>query len=105
MSETEDQAQSEDEFTIIVEGKSLACQKSLLKEKSEYFRGMLDSCMLESQTNKVTLKGQDFSTVSTLVNFIKTGELQIEHGGRNMRKVTQAAVMLQVNLIISFLFI
>ncbi|XP_053404287.1 kelch-like protein 30 [Mercenaria mercenaria] len=96
MSKSTDKDLDDEEFTIVVEGKSLTCQKSLLREKSEYFRAMMDSSMLESQTNTVTLLNQEFSVLSSLIHFVKTGELKISCGGGNMKNITEAAVMLQI---------
>lgn len=88
--------QEDEEFKIVVEGKSLHCRKRLLREKSEYFRAMFDSSMIENQDNVVTLQDQEYSVVSCLIEFIKTGELKMKRGARNMKKLTEAAVIFQV---------
>ena len=84
---------SQDEFTIHVEGKTIICDKTILREGSEYFRAMFDSNMIESKSNETTLQEQSYDIVKTLIHSLKTGELEI---GDNVEELVEGAVMLQV---------
>ena len=84
---------SKDTFTVHVEGKSIICDKTMLREGSEYFRAMFDSNMIESKSNETTLQEQNYDIVKTLIDSLDTGELEI---GDNVEELVEGAVMLQV---------
>ena len=86
-------SRSPEEFTIHVEGKTLVCDKAILREGSEYFRAMFDSNMIESRVNETTLQDQSYEVVKTLVDSMKTGELEISD---NVEELVEGATMLQV---------
>lgn len=86
-------SRSPEEFTIHVEGKTLVCDKAILREGSEYFRAMFDSNMIESRANETTLQDQSYEVVKTLVDSMKSGELEISD---NVEELVEGATMLQV---------
>ena len=85
---------NKDTFTVHVEGKSIICDKAMLREGSEYFRAMFDSNMIESQSNETTLHEQNYDIVKTLIDSLELGELEI--GADNVEELVEGAVMLQV---------
>ena len=82
-----------EEFTIHVEGKTIICDKTVLRQGSEYFRAMFDSNMVESRTNETTLQDQSYNVIKTLVDCMKSGDLEIND---NVEALVEGATMLQV---------
>ncbi|XP_052777290.1 kelch-like protein 30 [Mya arenaria] len=89
-----DQKAASSLVNLNVDGKLLTCPRDVLVRESDYFRAMFDSNMMESNTKSVTLHGQDYDTVVTLMDSMDTGDLRIDQD--SAESLLTSAVMLQM---------
>jgi len=59
------------DFALVVDsGEALSCHKIYLAKSSPFFKAMLDSEMIETQTNQMKIKDFDVETVASLLSYI-----------------------------------
>jgi len=73
----------DDEIVVIVEEKRFLCKAELLRTESEFFSGLLKSCMNEMKTKTVELKDitkQEFCAVMNIISCPNNDDIKIEEG-------------------------
>ena len=65
------------DIVISVNGAQFFCNKKKLMESSEFFRGMFESEMKEANSKFVQLEETDIETLSAVVDFCRTGQLDL----------------------------
>lgn len=82
------------DVTILVDGEEIPAHRAILASCSPYFHAMFTSRMAECGQDRVELKGLDAGSVSRLVEFSYTAEIDVTE--RNVQQLLPAASLLQV---------
>jgi len=61
------------DVNLVVRGKKIAAHKAILKVRSEYFRGLFESGMMESRKNEVEIKDVSPELFQRFLEFLYTG--------------------------------
>lgn len=61
------------ELTFENSNSTISCHKLVLASFSPYFEAMFSSNLLETKTNKVTMKNTDYVTLKEIIDYAYTG--------------------------------
>ena len=81
--------------TLVVEGKTFLAHRNVLSASSGYFLGLFTTDMKEGREIQVTLEGFKSFIMEDLLNFIYTGEVQINNS--NVKELVSLADYLLIN--------
>jgi len=82
------------DYTLVCEGLSLPCHKFILGARSEFFRGLLDTGLSESNANTFKVTDVDHDTLMLLLEFLYTGTIQespVDLGGQQVELLMNAS--------------
>ena len=82
------------DVTIVVDGEEIRAHRAVLASCSPYFHAMFTSNMAECGQERVQLKELDASSVSQVVQFAYTAEIDVTE--KNVQQLLPAASLLQV---------
>ncbi len=84
------------DITLVVRGSTFKTHKLILSARSEVFRKMLSSDMLESSSNEIKIDDLDADTVQKMLSFMYTGTLPNTKESKDTDKLLYAAEKYQL---------
>ncbi|ABQ43616.1 Kelch-like protein [Tanapox virus] len=87
------------DVTLIADGKKIQAHKIILASVSDYFKKMFTDNFSEKNSNEINMSGIDFNSLSLLINFIYSGNLNINQS--NVEILLYKADYLQITSVVT----